>query len=214
MLAPYASELLEAAALTILLSVATIALATLVALPLAVLSNSAPAPIRVAVAAYSWVLRAVPALVLLFLVYYGLPTVGITFPALPTAIVGLAITGSAYNLEVFRTGILAVHRSQFEAARALGLPFRRTWGRIIIPQMLATVVPPYFSNATLMIKGTSIASIITVTEITGVTSGIASLTYRPLEPLGLAALVYLGISSVMNGLQAKCERLLAESRHM
>jgi His/Glu/Gln/Arg/opine family amino acid ABC transporter permease subunit len=200
--------LLGASLNTISLTVLSLALASALGLPLAIIRQSKTPAARV-VAAYSWFLLAMPELLLLFLAYYGLPSVGIVLPAYPTAVLALGITSSAYNLEIFRAGIISIPRGQFEAARALGLSEARVWWRIVLPQALAVITPPYVSNATLALKGTSVAAVITVPELTSVGMGIIGETLRPLDTLVGVAVIYLALNSVLTGLQGAVERRLS-----
>lgn len=124
----------------------------------------------------------------------------------------MSVTASAYNLEIFRAGIVAVPPGQFEAARALGLSETRMWRRIVLPQALPVIIPPYISNATLVLKGSSTAAVVTVPELTGVGIGLITQTLRPLETLTAVAVLYLAFNSVLTGLQAFAERRLARSR--
>jgi His/Glu/Gln/Arg/opine family amino acid ABC transporter permease subunit len=203
--------LAQASINTVALTVLSLVLATIVGLPLAIVRQSKSAFAR-AVAAYSWFLLATPELLLLFLAYYGLPVFGIVLPAFPTAVIATAITASAYNLEIFRAGIISVGPGQFEAARALGMSEGRMWRRIVLPQTLSVVIPPYISNATLVLKSTSIAAVITVPELTSVGMGIITQTLRPMETLTAIAAIYLALNSGLTGMQHAAERHLARRR--
>lgn len=183
--------LVRAAWTTAWLTVATLVLSTLVALPLAVCGLRRPGRISRAVLAWSTLMRSVPTLVILFLVYYGLPEIGTVLPALATALAGLTLSAVAYTTEILRSGLKSVDPGQYEAASALGIPAWRIWTWIIYPQSLPVVVPTWISNATLILKGTSVASIITIPELTAVANELVAESYRPFEILLSTAAIYI-----------------------
>ena len=190
--------LLRAAWITVQLTVWTLVVSTIAALPLAVLRMQEGTIAARVVGWYSALMRAIPTLVVLFFAYYALPQLGIVLPAFETALAGLALSATAYNLEIFRAGFKAVSPGQFEAARALGVPGWRIWWNVAVPQALPVIVPIYLSNATLVLKGTSVASIITISELTAVANEIVSTTYRPFEVLVTAAVLYVAMGGVLS----------------
>ena len=194
-------KLLNATVRTVQLAVLTVALGTVLGIPLAILRQSSNAAIVRVVTWYSWLMRVVPTLIIYFFVYYGLPRLNVTLPAFETAIIGSGIQAAAYYGEVFRGGLLAVPAGQVEAARALGLSRRRIWQRIVLPQAIPVSLPAYMSNTIIITKGTSIASIITVNELAGVGNSIISITYRPLEILFVVTAIYLTLNTVLTLVQ-------------
>ena len=110
------------------------------------------------------------------------------------------------SADLLRGGIAAVPQGQFEAARALGLREPRLWRRVVIPQTLPVVISPLISNMTLQLKGTSLAALITVPELTGTALEAISYTYRPFEVLVGVSLAYLVLDSVLTGVQMAAER--------
>lgn len=198
--------LLRATWITVQLTVWTLVVSTIAALPLAVLRMQEGTIAARVVGWYSAFMRAIPTLVVLFFAYYALPQLGIVLPAFETALAGLALSATAYNLEIFRAGFKAVSPGQFEAARALGVPGWRIWWNVALPQALPVVVPTYLSNATLVLKGTSVASIITISELTAVANEIVSTTYRPFEVLVAAAVLYVAMGGVLSLLAALVAR--------
>jgi His/Glu/Gln/Arg/opine family amino acid ABC transporter permease subunit len=195
--------------LTIIISFATIVLSVLLAFPLAVMRDLPIPPLRAIVAAYSWTTRAIPALTLLFLTYYGLPQFGIYLDPVPAAILGLTVSAVGYNMEYIRAGILAVPATQYEACKALGMPLVMTLRRVIIPQAMRTILPPLTSNLTLLVKGSSLASLVAVSELTGQGSALISFTYQPIPILITVAVIYLMLNTIVVGLQAVIERRFA-----
>lgn len=204
-----ASVFVEGTLLTIAISVSTIVLSVLLAFPLAVMRDLPIAPLRAAVATYSWLTRAIPALTLLFLAYYGLPQFGIYLDPVPAAILGLTVSAAGYNMEYIRAGILAVPATQYEACKALGMPLIMTLRRVIIPQAMRTILPPLTSNLTLLVKGSSLASLVAVTELTGEGMALISFTYQPVPILITVAAIYLALNTVVVSIQAAVERRFA-----
>ncbi len=205
--------LTEAAGVTVALSLAGIALGfvfgTLVCL--ARLSGR-PALERLG-GAYVSVFRGVPLLVLLLFIYDFLATVGLDVPALVAAIGGLSLSSGAYQAEILRGALNAVPPGQGEAAVALGYgPFDR-WLRILLPQALRISIPPLINEFILLIKASSLVSVVGIAELTRVSMNIASMTYRPLEAYVGGGLFYLAINLTLAAMGFVAERrLLAGAR--
>jgi His/Glu/Gln/Arg/opine family amino acid ABC transporter permease subunit len=198
--------LLEAAVQTVLISTAVLVIGTTLALFVALGRVSSNPIVSRTLFAYSWTLRGIPALIILFFAFYGLPQLGMRLQPIQAAIIGLSISGSAYIGEVIRAGIVSVGRGQFEAARSLGLSFPHTMRRIILPQAARVIVPPYTSQAVIALKGSSLAGVIAANELSGRSLALISLTYRPMEILMITAVLYLLLSSVFLALQVLVER--------
>jgi len=201
--------LLEATKVTAILMVATIVLSTAIALPLSVVGLRRPNAASRALDLFTLFMRSIPTLVVLFFFYYGLPYMGLVLPAFAVAVVGLTISAVAYNIEIFRAGLRAVDPGQIEAAEALGVPRWRIWVNIAFPQAMPVFLPTYLSNATLILKGTSVASIITLPELTAVANEIVSLTYQPFEILIAAALIYVAMGGMLGLVAAVFRRRLS-----
>ena len=204
----HAPALLSGALYTLAVFAATATLSLLIAVPLAVLYEFGPRPARAVVATFSWTMRAAPTLVLLFFAYYALPALGIFLEPIPSAILALTASGAGYNLTFIAAGLRAVPREQFAAARALGIPRLRMYRRIIFPQALRVALPPLMSNLTLMLKGTSLGALVSVPELTAEAYSVVSLTYRPFEVLGAAAVMYILLNSMLVGVQYLMEQRL------
>lgn len=189
--------LLRAAWTTAWLTAVTLVLSTVVAVPLAVCGIRRASRLSGCLSAASTLMRSVPTLVVLFLVYYGLPQAGIVLPALATAVAGLTLSAVAYTMEILKAGLKSVDDGQYEAAAALGIPAWRIWGWIVYPQALPVIVPTWLSNATLVLKGTSVASLITIPELTARANEIVSDTYRPFEILLSTAAIYILLGSLL-----------------
>ena len=139
-------------------------------------------------------LRGTPLLIQLYFLFYVFPNYGITIPALQTGIIGLGLYYSAYASEVYRAGIEAVPRGQWEASLVLGLPLRRMWGRIVVPQAMRFATPVLGNYVISMFKELAILSTITVLEVIGQANIIGAATARYIEPFTLAGIIFLAIS--------------------
>jgi len=199
-------DLLRATVRTIQLTLWTVLLGTVLGVALAIVRQSAAPMLGRAIAVYSWFMRTGPLLVILYFLYYGLPRVGIYLPAFQLAVLGGGVASGAYYMEIIRGGILAVPKGQMDAARALGMHPLRVWTRVVLPQAIPVFLPPFVSNTQLILKGSSLAGVITVAELTGVGNRFISLTFRPLEILFPVAVIYLTLNSVLVLLQMAGER--------
>ena len=204
---PYIPQLIDATGVSIALAVLTTVISSPAGVLLAIISLAAPRPVAVGIAWFSWFMRAVPLLVILFFAYYALPSAGLAIDAFQAAVIGFSLSSAAYFLEVFRGAFAAIPAGQADASRALGLPGSHYWRRIALPQAMIAALPPYITIVSLIVKGSAVAGIITVNELTSVSVGIMALTFRPFEILGLAALVYLVMSGAVTALQFALERV-------
>lgn len=153
--------------------------------------------------------RGTPLLVQAYVAFFVLPAYGVSFDALTTGIVVIGVNYSAYMAEVYRSGIQGVPAGQWEAATALSLPGSRTWGRIILPQAIRTVVPMLGNYLIQMFKDSAVLSAITVVELMATAQAIGSSSFRYLEPLTLAALLFLAVSYPASRLVNRLERRYA-----
>lgn len=152
----------------------------------------APWPIRWLAIGFIDIFRAVPVLVVLILIYFALPFVGIRFSAWVSATLAFTLVMSAYSAEVFRSGIESIPTGQFEAAQALGLPFIVTLRKVILPQAIKLVIPPTTSNCVSMFKDTSLASAVALPELLKEANNAQAFYANPTPLIG-AALIYLAI---------------------
>lgn len=201
----YLPKMLAGARATIVLASWSLLISTLLALPLAIADVSLGRPVRTVLWVYSWVARGVPELVILLFVFLGLPQLGIRLAAMPSAILAFVFFSTAYNYEIIRAGFHGVHRGQYEAARALGLPYFHSLRRIILPQVQRIVAPAYLTNTTTVVKRTAIASVITVEEITSNASRLISAGAPPFALMIVAGTLYVLINSLLLGVQAILE---------
>ncbi|BCP55268.1 ABC transporter permease [Kaistia sp. 32K] len=182
--------MLQGFGLTILLGITSLALSLVLGLVLVLVRLYAPTPLRILSIAYIDVLRAIPLLVLLVLVYYALPFVGIRLSAFWAATTAISLVASAYMAETFRAGIEAVPRGQFEAAYALGFSWPRLMIDIVLPQAMRLVVPPATGVAIGLIKDTALASVVALPDLLKQATQAQAFYANP-TPLVGAALLYL-----------------------
>ncbi|QOZ27801.1 amino acid ABC transporter permease [Bradyrhizobium sp. CCBAU 51753] len=140
------------------------------------------------------VIRGIPIIVLLFYIYFVMPDFGIALSALQAAIIGLGIAYSAYQAENFRAGIEAIDKGQIEAAQTIGMGWWLTMRRVVLPQAVRIILPPYGNIMIMMLKDSSQASTITVAELALQGKLIASSTFKNTSVFTLVALMYLTMS--------------------
>lgn len=175
---------------TILLGMMSIVIGVPLGLIISLVRLYAPKPFRLLAVGYIDILRATPVLVVLILIYYALPFLGIRLSSWASAVIAFSIVMAAYSAEVFRSGIESVSRGQFEAAAALGLPFIVTLYKVVLPQAVRIVIPPMTSNCVSMFKDTSLASTVALPELLKEAQDAQALYANP-SPLIGAALVYI-----------------------
>lgn len=174
--------------------------------PAAILRLAPWAPLRWPAALYVSVFRGTPLLVQLFLIYYGLPGIGIEFTPVTAGILALSLNAGAYLSESLRGAILGIGKGQWNAGFSLGLTYPQTLGLVILPQALRTAVPAMSNTLISLIKDTALVSVITVTELMLVTKELISVTFRPLPLYVAAAVVYWLLSLFFEAVQRCAER--------
>lgn len=166
----------------------------------------APWPVAAVVRFYVWIIRGTPLLVQLFLIFYGLPSIGIVLDAFPAALIGFTLNVGAYTSEIVRAVILAVPKGQWEAAYSVGMTWGQAMRRTVLPQATRIAVPPLSNTFISLVKDTSLAAAITVPELFRAGQRIVATTYEPLILYIEVALIYLAVSSVLSWLQGHLER--------
>ena len=184
--------LLEGLGITVLLGLVSISLGSVSGLLLALLRVFGPRPLRALARIYIDIFRSIPLLVLLVLVYYALPFIGVRLSSFAAATAALSIVSSAYVAEIFRAGIEAIPRGQFEAAEAIGLGFVNTMRDVVLPQALRIVTPPLTSNCINVLKDTALASVVAMPDLLKQATQAQALSANP-SPLIGAALLYLAL---------------------
>lgn len=155
---------------------------------------------------YIWVIRGTPLLVQLFVIFYGLPSLGILIDPFPAAVIVFSINEGAYSAETIRAAILAVPKGQLEAGECVGMSWMQTMRRIILPQAFRIAFPTLFNSVIGMVKDTSLAANITVTEMFMSTQRIVARTYEPLILYIEVGLIYLMMCTILTKLQAWGEK--------
>jgi len=182
--------LLQGAPMTLLISLLGMALAIVLGLVLALANLYGPAPISFASKAFIEVFRGTPLLIQLYLIFYGLPNIGIRLSPIVAAVVGLGLNYAAYEAENYRAGIQSIPRGQMEAALSLGMTRAQSLRYVIVPQAMRLVIPPVTNDFIALFKDSSIVSVITMVELTKVYGQLAS-TYFDYIGVGiLTAAIY------------------------
>ncbi len=201
--------LLPGLAVTIPLTVLAFSLAMAIAVA-AALAQFARVPVLTQLCRfYIWVFRGTPLLVQLFVVFFGLPRVGVTIEPFPAAVLVFSLNEGAYCAEIVRAALEAVPAGQLEAGYCAGMSYLQTMRRIILPQAMRTAFPSLSNSLIAMVKDTSLASNITVTEMFTATRTIVAATWEPLALYIEVGLIYLLFSTVLTWLQGVGERRLS-----
>jgi polar amino acid transport system permease protein len=182
--------LLEGLWITILLGAVSIVAGLVTGLLMALVRLYGILPLRAAARVYIDVFRSIPLLVLLVLVYYALPFVGIRLTSFAAAATALTLVSCAYTAEIFRAGIEALPKGQFEAADAIGLGFFSSMRDVILPQAFRIVVPPLTSNCINVLKDTALASVVAMPDLLKQATQAQALAANPTPLIG-AAFLYL-----------------------
>lgn len=202
----YLPQLLSGTDTTIQLVVMSCLIGFLLAVPLAMMRVSDHVVIRSVPYAYIFFFRGTPLLVQIFLVYYGFSQFAVIRDSVLwsvfgnaywCAIIAFTLNTSAYTAEIFRGSIQSVPEGEVEAARAIGMSGIRLYRRIVLPRALRLALPAYSNEVILMLKGSALASTITLLDITGTARTIIAITYRPVEIFLAAGVIYLAISFVL-----------------
>ncbi|WP_421693696.1 amino acid ABC transporter permease [Aestuariivirga sp.] len=189
----YGGALLHGLLLTVILTFIVITLALVLAIPVALCRLSPYRAVRGVVSLYVEVIRGTPLLLQLVYIYYVLPAMGINLNAFVAAVLGLTLNYTAYMSEVYRGGILAVPRNQWEAAATIGLSRARAFQRIILPQALRIVTPTLGNYFISLFKDTALASVVTVQELTFTGQIISARTYQYFTIYTATGLLYLSV---------------------
>jgi polar amino acid transport system permease protein len=164
-----------------------------------------PGPIPFLSKIYIDIFRSIPLLVLLIIVYYALPFVGIRFSPFVSAVVSLTLVSSAYTAEIFRAGIEAIPHGQFEASQALGLSSRHMMVDVILPQAIRIVIPPLTNNCINVLKDTALASVVAMPDLLKQATQAQALAANPTPLIG-AALIYVALLWPLVAIVARLEK--------
>ncbi|WP_225768034.1 amino acid ABC transporter permease [Inquilinus sp. Marseille-Q2685] len=186
--------LLQGVGLTLIVTFGALVLSTVLGLVWAVLRVSGIGVLSGLSVTVVNVIRGIPIIVQLFYLYFVMPDLGVSLTALQAAIIGLGVAYSAYQAENFRAGIQAIDRGQIEAAQSIGMGWGLTMRRVILPQAVRIVLPPYGNIMIMLLKDSSQASTITVAELALQGKLIASASFKNTSVFTLVALMYLAMS--------------------
>lgn len=200
--------MLRGAGYTVLFALASMAGGLLIGFPVAVLRIMPAALLRWPAALYVSVMRGTPLLVQIFVIYYGLPSVGIAFEPVTAGVLALSLNAGAYLSESLRGAIVGVSQGQWRASFSLGLGYWQTLRHIVLPQALRTALPSMSNTLISLIKDTSLVSVIALTELMLSTKEVIAATFQPLPLYLAAAALYWGLSLVFEGVQRRAERRL------
>ena len=200
--------MLKGAGYTVLLAVASMAGGLALGFPLAVMRIGPWKVLHWPAALYVSLMRGTPLLVQIFVIYYGLPSIGIEFSPLGAGVLALSLNAAAYLAESLRGGIVGISQGQWLASASLGLGYWRSLRYIVLPQALRMAVPSMSNTLISLIKDTSLVSVITMTELMLSTKEVIATTFRPLPLYLAAALIYWCLSLAFEALQRRVEKRL------
>jgi cystine transport system permease protein len=204
-----APVMLTGAGYTLLFALASMVGGLALGFPAALLRMSPSALLRWPATLYVSVMRGTPLLVQIFVIYYGLPSVGIEFTPVTAGVLALSLNAGAYLSESLRGAIGSISVGQWRASFSLGLGYWQTLGHIVLPQALRVAVPSMSNTLISLIKDTSLVSVITMTELMLSTKEVIATTFRPLPLYLAAAAIYWCMSLAFERLQRRAERRLS-----
>lgn len=201
--------LLPGLTVTVPLTVLSFSIAMVIAIILALVQFANIRGLKILARFYIWVIRGTPLLIQLFVVFYGLPNLGIVLPPFPSAVIVFSINEGAYCAEIVRAALEAVPKGQMEAGYCVGMSYLQTMRRIVLPQAIRIAFPSLSNSLIAMVKDTSLAANITVTEMFMATQRIVARTYEPLALYLEVGFIYLIFSTVLTKVQNIGEKKLA-----
>lgn len=210
-LAKYKMFFVQGTKITIILAIFTVLLGVVFGTLLALMRLSRSKILKFISTAYVEVIRGTPLLLQLYIVYYGLPVIGIELPDFMAGIVTLSLNSGAYVAEIVRAGIQAVDKGQMEAARSLGMSQSMAMRHIIIPQAIKNILPALGNEFIVVIKESSIASIIGIRDLMYNADTVRGNTFQPFEPLIAAGVIYFVLTFTLSKFLGIAERRMKAS---
>jgi polar amino acid transport system permease protein len=207
----FLSTLVQAASVSLLICCLSLFLAAILSLAAGLSLFAGPIWLKVVARTYVEIFRGTSLLVQLFWLYYALPLIGFSMPPLLTGILALGLNTGAYGAEVVRGALRSVSHQQHEAARALNFTHAQALRRIILPQSLAEMLPPFSSLAVQNLKDTSLVSMITIAELTFKAQELRNLTQETVKVYGLTLLIYFAMAMVIVSLMRLLEQRIAKA---
>ena len=206
------ARMAHAALVTLAVAVAAQAAATVFGFALALALRSRFRAAHAAATAYVWLFRGTPPLLLLLLFYFGLPQLGLRLGVLEAGLGCLSLYAAGYMGEIIRAGLDSVDRGQVEASRSIGFSRFATLRLVVLPQAMRVMLPPFGNEFASMMRTTSLLSVISFEELLRVTTIAINETFRPLELYTVAAIYYLGMTTLWMAIQSLLERRFAIGR--
>ncbi|SCI01273.1 Arginine transport system permease protein ArtQ [uncultured Clostridium sp.] len=217
-LSKYGSLFLEGTSVTVIISLVALLFGCIIGMLICLMKLSTFKVLKAVATTYIEILRGTPLFVQIYIIYFGLPQVGIDFPSIlgisSDFIAGafaLSINSGAYVAEILRSGIQSVEKGQMEASRSLGLGYAATMRYVIVPQAIKNILPSLANEFITLVKESAIISVIGVREIMFTSSIVKNATYKPLEPLIVAAIIYFILTFTLSKLVGKFEKKLAKA---
>ena len=217
-LSDYKEFFIDGTKVTIFISLATLIFGSLIGILICMLRISKNKLIIFLAGAYIEFLRGTPLMVQIFIVYFGFPTLGIKFPDIGpisfeyvTAVFALSINSSAYIAEILRAGIQAVDKGQMEASRSLGLNYSMSMRLVVIPQALKNVLPALANEFIVLVKESSIVSVIGINDLMYNANTVSGNTYKPFEPLLVSAFIYFILTFTLSRIVSILEKNMENS---
>ena len=206
-------QIMEATWITILLTICSFALAVAIGLVLAVGKLSRVRAVRAFCTGYIEIARGIPALAILFLIYFGLVPMGLVLDAFVAGFVGLGMSAAGYLAEVFRAGIQAIHKGQKEAAAAVGMTPMVSFRHIVLPQAMRIILPPLLNMLIILLKDTSICSLISAPDLMLRAKDLAMMSFLPMHLFVLAAVIYFLLAWPMSLMTRRVETRMRRGLH-
>jgi cystine transport system permease protein len=204
--------LLGAALVTLALAIGSMLIGLMIGIVTALARISKNPLLHKTASVYISIIRGTPLLVQIYVIYYGLPQIGIALDPISSGIIALSLNVGAYLSESFRAAIQSVDKGQMEAAESIGMTYGQAMRRIIIPQSIRTAIPTIGNTYIGLLKDTSLVSVITVTELLQMTSLLIAKTFEPLTLYLIAGAIYWILSATFTILQERVEIRVA--RHV
>jgi cystine transport system permease protein len=190
---------------TIPLTVISFVFGLVLALIVALMRLSAVPVVSWLARAFTSLIRGTPLLLQLFIIYYGLPSLGVRFDPFPAALIAFTLNVGGYAAEVIRSAILSVPKGQWEAASTIGMSYATTLRRVVLPQATRTAIPPLSNTLISLVKDTSLASTIQFTELMRQAQELAAPTFQFFALYGIAAIYYWVVCLGLSGTQTRLE---------
>jgi polar amino acid transport system permease protein len=199
-------ELLEGAKITVAASIFAITLGSIIGVAAGVAEQSQVRPLRSLVSVYVSFFRGTPLFVQILVIYFLLPAIGLDIPRFTTGVIALALNSGAYISQMISGAITAIPNGQIQAARALAMPRRTIWRRIVVPQALRLILPPLTVEFSSLVKNSAFLSVIGVVELTRTGQQIIAVTFDPTQTWIVVALIYFVMCFVIGLTARRMER--------